>query len=49
MSIQTTIATAAETLPPTLARIARVVRENPSLIVDSTINELASACETSVA
>ncbi|WP_448720017.1 MurR/RpiR family transcriptional regulator [Microbacterium natoriense] len=49
MSIQTTIATAAETLPPTLARIARVVRENPSLIVDSTINELASECETSVA
>lgn len=49
MSIQTTIATAVETLPPTLARIARTVRDNPSIVVDCTINELAAACDTSVA
>jgi DNA-binding MurR/RpiR family transcriptional regulator len=49
MSIQTTIATAVETLPPSLARIARTVRDNPSIVVDCTINELAAACETSVA
>ena len=49
MSIQTTIATAVETLPQSLARIARTVRDNPSIVVDCTINELAAACETSVA
>jgi DNA-binding MurR/RpiR family transcriptional regulator len=32
-----------------LARIARTVRDNPSIVVDCTINELAAACETSVA
>lgn len=49
MSIQTTIEAAASTLPPSLARIAAVVRENPSLVVDMTINELAHRCSTSVA
>jgi DNA-binding MurR/RpiR family transcriptional regulator len=49
MSIQTTIATAAETLPPSLARIARVISENPTTAVESTISELAALCETSVA
>jgi len=49
MSIQTTIATAAETLPPSLARIARVITDNPTTAVESTISELAALCETSVA
>ena len=49
MSIQTTIATAAETLPPSLARIARVVGDDPIRVTESTITELAAACETSVA
>lgn len=49
MSIQTTIEAATSTLPPSLARIAAVVRENPSLVVDMTINELAHKCSTSVA
>jgi len=49
MSIQTTIATAAETLPPSLARIARTISDAPTIVVDSTINELAAACDTSVA
>src|SRR5690606_24557332 len=49
MSIQTTIEAAASALPPSLARIASIVRENPSLVVDMTINELAEKCSTSVA
>jgi len=49
MSIQSTIEAAASTLPPSLARIAAVVRENPSTVIDLTINELAQKCSTSVA
>lgn len=49
MSIQTKIAAAIDSMPPSLARIARVVAHEPSLVVDSTITELASTCETSVA
>ncbi|WP_136024218.1 MULTISPECIES: MurR/RpiR family transcriptional regulator [Microbacterium] len=49
MSIQSTIEAAASTLTPSLARIALVVRENPSVVIDNTINELAAECETSVA
>lgn len=49
MSIQSTIEAAASTLPPSLARIAAMVRENPSIVIDMTINELAEKCSTSVA
>lgn len=49
MSIQTTIANAAETLPPSLARIARVILDDPARVAESTITDLAAACETSVA
>lgn len=49
MSIQSTIEAAASTLPPSLARIAAVVRENPSTVIDMTINQLAQECGTSVA
>lgn len=49
MSIQTTIASAAETLPPSLARIAHVITDQPRIVIDSTITELASTCGTSVA
>lgn len=49
MSIQTTIAASVDALPPSLARIARTIADDPSLVVDSTITEMASACETSVA
>lgn len=49
MSVQTTIATAADTLPRSLARIARVISENPTTVIESTISELAAACDTSVA
>ncbi len=49
MSIQTTIAGSVTTLPPSLARIARLVGDDPSAVVESTINELAARCGTSVA
>lgn len=49
MSIQATIEASAAAFPPSLARIAAAVRENPSLVVDRTINELAESCGTSVA
>ncbi|PRB16585.1 MurR/RpiR family transcriptional regulator [Microbacterium sp. MYb62] len=49
MSIQSTIEATASTLPPSLSRIANMVRENPSIVIDMTINELAQECRTSVA
>ncbi|MGW9156769.1 MurR/RpiR family transcriptional regulator [Microbacterium sp. NPDC055665] len=49
MSIQSTIEAAASTLPPSLSRIAAAIRENPSIVIDMTINELAQECRTSVA
>lgn len=49
MSIQTTIAASVDTLPPSLARIARVVADDPTKVIESTITELAAACDTSVA
>jgi DNA-binding MurR/RpiR family transcriptional regulator len=49
MSIQSTIEASASTLPPSLARIAAAIRENPSVVIDKTINELAAECHTSVA
>jgi DNA-binding MurR/RpiR family transcriptional regulator len=49
VSIQSTVEAAASTLPPSLARIAAAIRENPSIVIDMTINELAQECRTSVA
>ncbi|GAT72431.1 MurR/RpiR family transcriptional regulator [Microbacterium hydrocarbonoxydans] len=49
MSVQTRIAAEVDALPPSLARIAAAISTNPALVVDSTITELAAACETSVA
>ncbi|MBT2494795.1 MurR/RpiR family transcriptional regulator [Microbacterium sp. ISL-59] len=49
MSIQSTIEAAASTLPPSLSRIAAAIREQPSIVIDMTINELAQECRTSVA
>jgi len=49
MSIQTTIDAATATLSPSLARVAIAIRENPAAVIDKTINELADACDTSVA
>lgn len=49
MSIQSTIESASTSLPPSLARVAGAIRENPSIVVNKTINELAEECRTSVA
>lgn len=49
MSIQSTIEAAASSLPPSLSRIAAAIREQPSIVIDMTINELAQECRTSVA
>lgn len=49
MSIQSTIEASAASMPPSLARVAQAVRENPAIVIDMTINELAAACQTSVA
>lgn len=49
MSIQSTIEAVSESLSPSLARVAAAVRSDPSIVVDSTINELAERCNTSVA
>lgn len=49
MSIQSTIETVASSLSPSLARVAEAVGENPGIVLDSTINELAAQCDTSVA
>lgn len=49
MSLQTRIAAQVDALPPSLARIAAAISTDPALVVDSTITELAAACDTSVA
>jgi len=49
VSIQTTIDAAADTLPPSQARVAVAIRERPGMAVEMTISELAAACGSSVA
>ncbi|GAA3763472.1 MurR/RpiR family transcriptional regulator [Microbacterium kribbense] len=49
MSIQSTIEATTASLSPSLQRIAAIVRERPQIVLESTINQLAEACETSVA
>lgn len=49
MGIQSTIEAAMSGLAPSLSRVALAVRENPQIVVDSTISELAALCDTSVA
>lgn len=49
MSIQSTIDASISTLSPSLARVATAVRDHPELVLDNTINQLAGACDTSVA
>jgi DNA-binding MurR/RpiR family transcriptional regulator len=49
VSIQSTIEAVASTLPPSTRRIADAIRENPSIVLENTISELALACHTSEA
>jgi DNA-binding MurR/RpiR family transcriptional regulator len=49
MSVQSTIEAALGSLSPSLRRVAATIRENPAVVLDSTIKELADSCGTSVA
>lgn len=49
MSIQSTVESVLPTLSPSLARVAALLRENPKAVLESSINELADQCGTSVA
>jgi DNA-binding MurR/RpiR family transcriptional regulator len=49
MGIQSTIEAAAPTLTPAMRRIAKAIRDNPAIVLEKTISQIAEACETSVA
>lgn len=49
MSIQSTIEAAVGSLSPSLRRIAETIRDRPTIVLESTINDLAAECGTSVA
>jgi len=49
MSIQSTIEASSGALTPSLARVASAIKSDPSIVLHSTINELAAQCDTSVA
>lgn len=49
MSIQSTIEAIVSTLSPSTRRIADAIRENPSVVLENTISELAAQCKTSEA
>lgn len=49
MGIQSTIEAELAHMAPTIRRVAEAVRENPSVVIDQTITELAATSDTSVA
>lgn len=49
MSIQSTIEAVGSTLSPSIRRIADAIRQNPSIVLEKTISELAAECRTSEA
>jgi len=49
MGIQTTIETLRPSLTPAARRIADAIRDNPAIVLDMTISQIANACGTSVA
>lgn len=49
LGIQSTIEALAGTFTPSLRRIAEAIRENPAMVLDTSISELAATCHTSVA
>lgn len=49
MGIQSTIESSASKFTPATKRVADVVRDNPAIVLDKTISELAALCGTSVA
>lgn len=49
MGIQSTIEASSAKFTPAMQRVAKAIRDTPSLVLDKTIYELAATCETSVA
>ena len=49
MGIQSTIEAATPTLTPAMRRIAKAIRDNPALVLEKTISQIADSCGTSVA
>jgi DNA-binding MurR/RpiR family transcriptional regulator len=49
MGIQSSIEAATPTLTPAMRRIAKAIRDNPAIVLEKTISQIADACGTSVA
>lgn len=49
MGIQSNIEASAATFTPTMRRIAVAIRNDPSIVLEMTISEIAKVCDTSVA
>ncbi len=49
MGIQSSIEASADSFTPSLKRIADAIRENPAIVLDQSISDLAATCDTSVA
>lgn len=49
MGIQSTIEASTAKFTPAMQRVAETIRDNPAIVLDKTISELAAACRTSVA
>lgn len=49
LGIQSTIEATSSGLAPSLRRVADTIQENPAIVLDQTISELAVTCRTSVA
>lgn len=49
MGIQSSIEASADRFTPAMTRIAAAIRDNPAMVLEHTISELATACQTSVA
>ena len=49
MGIQSTIEASAHKFTPAMQRVATVIRDQPRIVLDQTISELAESCGTSVA
>jgi DNA-binding MurR/RpiR family transcriptional regulator len=49
MGIQSTIEATTPTLTPAMRRIAKAIRDNPAIVLENSISQIADACGTSVA
>ena len=49
MGIQTNIEASAASFTPTMRRIAKAIRDNPAIVLEQTISQIADTCGTSVA